>query len=109
MTNIDLASYTLGKLKGLQTEIEQEIKGRQQDDLAKARQQILSIAQEAGVTIEELLAVDTKKQFKGKGKKVQPLYHNPADKTQTWTGRGRQPKWIADGIVDGKRLADFRI
>jgi DNA-binding protein H-NS len=61
------------------------------------------------VTVEELLAVGSKKLSKGKGQKVEPQYHNPDDKTQTWTGRGRQPKWIAEGIAGGKQLADFKI
>jgi DNA-binding protein H-NS len=109
MAKIDLSSYTLSELKGLQHGIDQEIKSRQQGDLAKARQQILSIAQDVGVTVEELLAVGSKKLSKGKGQKVEPQYHNPADNAQTWTGRGRQPKWIAEGIAGGKQLADFRI
>jgi DNA-binding protein H-NS len=61
------------------------------------------------VTVEELLAVDAMKLSKGKGQKVERQYHNPADKAQTWTGRGRQPKWIAEGIASGKQLADFKI
>jgi DNA-binding protein H-NS len=109
MQKIDLSSYKLNELKGLQHDVEQEIKSRQQGDLAKARQQILAIAQEVGVTVEQLLASSTKRLSSGKGQKVQPQYHNPADKDQTWTGRGRQPKWIAEGIADGKKLADFRI
>lgn len=109
MTKIDLSSYNLSELKELQHGIDQEIKNRQQDDLAKARQQILSIAQDVGVTVEELLAVNSKESSKGKGKKVEPQYYNPADKGQTWSGRGRQPKWIAEGIAGGKQLADFRI
>jgi DNA-binding protein H-NS len=109
MTTIDLSSYNLNELKELQHSIDQEIKNRQQGDLAKARQKILSIAQDVGVTVEELLAVNSKKPSKGKGQKVEPQYHNPADKGQTWTGRGRQPKWIAEGIAGGKQLADFRI
>ncbi|WP_208279302.1 ParB/RepB/Spo0J family partition protein [Massilia oculi] len=31
-------------------------------------------------------------------------YRNPNDATQTWTGRGRQPKWVSDWIESGKRL-----
>jgi DNA-binding protein H-NS len=109
MTKINLSSYNLSELKELQYDIDQEVKNRQQGDLAKARQQILSIAQDVGVTVEELLAVNSKKSSKGKGHKVEPQYHNPADMGQTWTGRGRQPKWIAEGIAGGKQLADFRI
>jgi DNA-binding protein H-NS len=109
MAKIDLSSSTLSELKELQHDIDQEIKSRQQGDLAKARQQILSIAQDVGVTVEELLAVGSKKLSKAKGQKVEPQYHNPADNAQTWTGRGRQPKWISEGIAGGKQLADFGI
>ncbi|MBZ2207167.1 H-NS histone family protein [Massilia soli] len=109
MANTDLASYNLSELKGLQHDIEQEIKRRERGELEKARQQILAIAQQAGVSLEELLASGTKKSNVAKGRKVQAQYHNPANKAQTWTGRGRQPRWIADGIAGGKKLADFRI
>lgn len=109
MANTDLSSYNLSELKGLQHDIEKEIKSRQKGDLEKARQQILAIAQEAGVSVDELLASSSKKANKGKGQKVQAQYQNPADKAQTWSGRGRQPKWVAEGIAGGKTLADFRI
>jgi DNA-binding protein H-NS len=109
MATIDLSSYDLGELKGLQHDIEKEIKDRQQQEVQKAREQILAIAQEAGVSVEELLASTAKRAKKEKGQKVQPQYQNPADNSQTWTGRGRQPKWIAEGLAGGKTLDDFRI
>jgi DNA-binding protein H-NS len=109
MAKIDLSSYNLSELKELQNGIDQEIENRQQGDLAKARQQILSIAQDVGVTVNELLAIGSNKLSKRKGRKVEPQYHNPADRAKTWTGRGRQPKWIAEGIAGGKQLADFKI
>jgi len=109
MANIDLSSYNLSALRDLQQHVEKEIKNRQQGDLAKARQQILAIAQEAGVSVQELLAGGSKGSNKGKGQKVEAQYQNPADAAQTWTGRGRQPKWIAEGLANGKQLVDFRI
>jgi len=109
MTNIDLSAYKISELKGLQLDIEQEIKTRQQGDLEKARKQILAIAEEAGMPVEELLALSKKKSSKGKGQKVEPQYQNPDDQAQTWSGRGRQPRWIAEGIANGKQLSDFRI
>jgi DNA-binding protein H-NS len=109
MTQIDLSSYNLRELKGLQHEIEKEIKGRQQQDVKKAREQILTIAQEAGISVAELLAKTTNKAKNNNGQKVKPKYQNPADGSQNWTGRGRQPRWIADGLVNGKTLDDFRI
>lgn len=108
MAKIDLSDYNLSELKGLQADIEKEIKARQQQEVTRAREQILSIAQGLGVSVEELLANGGAKS-KGSGKKVQAQYQNPADNAQTWTGRGRQPKWIAEGLSGGKSLDDFRI
>jgi DNA-binding protein H-NS len=36
-------------------------------------------------------------------------YRNPNNHRETWTGRGRQPRWLADKIRSGKKLADFLI
>jgi DNA-binding protein H-NS len=109
MTKMDLSNYDLSELKGLQLEIEKEIKDRQQQEVKKAREQILAIAQDLGVSVEELLANGRAKQKGGSGKKVRAQYRNPADNSQTWSGRGRQPKWIVDGLAGGKILDEFRI
>lgn len=108
MAKVDLSDYNLSELKGLQAEIEKVIKARQQQDVTKAREQIFSIAHGLGVSVEELLA-DNGKKSKSSGKKVQVQYQNPADNAQTWTGRGRQPRWVAEGLAGGKSLDDFRI
>jgi DNA-binding protein H-NS len=108
MAKANLSDYKLSELKGLQAEIEKEIKARQQHEVTKGRKQILAIAQGLGISVEELLANGGGKS-KGNGKKVQAQYRNPADNGQTWTGRGRQPKWIAEGLSSGKSLDDFRI
>ena len=109
MTNVDLSAYKLNELKNLQLDIEKEIKTRQQGELEKARQQILASAEETGMRVEELLALSKKKSSKGTGRKVEAQYRNPADQAQTWSGRGRQPKWVAEGVASGKQLSDFRI
>jgi DNA-binding protein H-NS len=108
MAKVDLSDYNLSELKGLQVEIEKEIKTRQQQDATKAREQIFAIAHGLGVSVEELLA-DRGKKSKSSGKKVKVQYQNPADNAQTWTGRGRQPRWIAEELAGGKSLDDFRI
>jgi DNA-binding protein H-NS len=40
---------------------------------------------------------------------VAPKYRNPKDPTQTWAGRGLQPRWIRDAIKSGKKLDSFLI
>jgi DNA-binding protein H-NS len=44
-----------------------------------------------------------------KGRKVAPKYRNPDNKNDTWTGRGRQPKWVVAKLKAGKKLDDMKI
>jgi DNA-binding protein H-NS len=109
MATTDLSKYDLGELKELQQNIEQEIKGRQQQEVKKAREQILSIAQSLGVSVEQLIAGAGKSSKGDKVGTVRAQYRNPAASEQTWTGRGRQPKWVVEALANGKKLDEFRI
>jgi DNA-binding protein H-NS len=40
---------------------------------------------------------------------VLPKYRNPTKPSETWSGRGKQPKWLTVQLVLGKQLGDFRI
>jgi DNA-binding protein H-NS len=41
--------------------------------------------------------------------KVPPKYQNPENHAETWSGRGRRPRWLRDQIRAGKGLDDFAI
>jgi DNA-binding protein H-NS len=40
---------------------------------------------------------------------VYPKYRNPAKPSETWAGRGKQPRWLAAQLKSGKQIDDFRI
>jgi DNA-binding protein H-NS len=40
---------------------------------------------------------------------VVPKYRNPERPSETWAGRGKQPRWLAAQLKSGKRIDDFRI
>jgi DNA-binding protein H-NS len=40
---------------------------------------------------------------------VLPKYRNPAEPSETWAGRGKQPRWLTAQLRSGKQLDDFRI
>jgi DNA-binding protein H-NS len=40
---------------------------------------------------------------------VSPKYRNPNQPTETWSGRGKQPRWLVAQLRLGKRIDDFRI
>jgi DNA-binding protein H-NS len=41
--------------------------------------------------------------------KVAPKYRNPDNPAETWTGRGRKPRWVQDALDAGRSLSDFAI
>jgi DNA-binding protein H-NS len=41
--------------------------------------------------------------------KVLPKYQNPKNRSETWAGRGKQPRWLVALLRSGKKLEDFRI
>lgn len=41
--------------------------------------------------------------------KIPPKYRNPTNGSQTWAGRGKQPRWLAAQLQTGKKLSDFLI
>jgi DNA-binding protein H-NS len=41
--------------------------------------------------------------------KVLPKYCNPSAPTETWSGRGKQPRWLVAALQSGHKLEEFRI
>jgi len=41
--------------------------------------------------------------------RVLPKFRNPEQPSETWTGRGKQPRWLTAQVRSGKRIEDFRI
>jgi len=41
--------------------------------------------------------------------KVLPKYRNPSNVSETWAGRGKQPRWVKKLLRSGKRIDDLRI
>jgi DNA-binding protein H-NS len=40
---------------------------------------------------------------------VLPKYRNPSDPSETWAGRGKQPRWLVSQLKAGKKMNDFLI
>ena len=41
--------------------------------------------------------------------KIPPKFRNPANPTETWTGRGKQPRWLAAYTSKGRKPDEFLI
>lgn len=104
---IDLSQHTLADLRKLQEQIKEEMKSREAQEVQRAREQILAIAQGVGLSLESLMGKG------GKGVKktgtVAVRFQHPEVESQKWTGRGRQPKWVKEWVDSGKALDKLRV
>jgi DNA-binding protein H-NS len=41
--------------------------------------------------------------------RVFPKYRNPQSPSETWSGRGKQPRWLVAAIQSGRKIDDFKI
>lgn len=41
--------------------------------------------------------------------RVLPKYRNPSSPSETWSGRGKTPRWLVVALKTGHKIDDFRI
>jgi DNA-binding protein H-NS len=41
--------------------------------------------------------------------RVFPKYRNPNEPSETWSGRGKQPRWLVAALKTGHRIEEFMI
>ena len=103
----DLTALSLDQLKNLQKDIEKAINSFEARRLAHARQELEAKAKELGVSLAEILG---SKPEKGAKAAVSAKYRNPKNPEETWSGRGRKPRWLVVAMTSvGAKLDDFLI
>lgn len=79
------------------------------------RRKLTMLASSFGYTVEELIGTEsaapapTKRRAKRKLGKVAAKYRDPDNKRNTWSGRGRAPRWLAEKVRRGQSATDFLI
>ncbi|HWX00130.1 H-NS histone family protein [Collimonas sp.] len=106
---MDLSGLTVAELRTLQEQVKQALKDREHLELTKAREQILAIAQSAGISLQDLLGAQSRSKSAAPKAKVAVRYRHPSDALLQWTGRGRQPKWVQDWVASGQSLDAIRV
>lgn len=102
--SIDLNNMSKDELTKLIKDAEKALKTIETRRLSEAKKAAESAAKEYGFSLDELLGAPQKK-----GSKSEPKYKNPADPSQTWTGKGRKPNWVNEALAAGKSLDDMKI
>jgi DNA-binding protein H-NS len=98
---------SLEELKKLQKDVALAIGNFEARRLAHARRELEAKAAELGVSLSDILG---NKPAKGTKAVVAPKYRNPKNPAETWSGRGRKPRWLTVALTSvGAKLEDFLI
>lgn len=110
-----LDDLSVSQLEKLISDSQEKIRQKmaQQEKLVGLRSEVERLAREAGVQLHELTGAFGGAAEKVKSrvmrKPVEAKYRNPQNAAETWTGRGRQPRWVSALLAAGKRLEDFKL
>lgn len=101
MKDSQLEKMSLKELTDLRERVAKMIVVKQETERASLKDELIARAQEAGFNISDLFGGGRKGKSKGASG---ALYRNPDNPTQTWSGRGRKPKWLSEASGDVERF-----
>jgi DNA-binding protein H-NS len=85
----NIKKLTHSELIDLRSRVDRLLVDKQAEEKNMLRQRLADMAKAEGYSLEELLG----KGRKGKGS-VPVKYRDPSNPANTWTGRGRMPRWL---------------
>lgn len=108
---VDLKGMSRKELEKLQKDVEKALAKVSEKELKAARDEAAKIAAKHGFSLEDIAAAPARKRRASSGPKTKaaPKYANPADPSQTWTGKGRQPVWYKEAVAGGAAPASLEI
>ena len=100
-------------------DIEKLLAVRAKDDQKREKSlaKIKALALSEGVELSDLIDTGktgrrkktTERKAKAPRAKVAPKYRNPKNTKETWTGRGRKPKWVETYLKSGGKIEKIAI
>ena len=105
----DISNLSVEELRRLTVQAEALIESKKDQEIEDAYNSVMQIAKTVGLTLEELIEYGTSKRKKTTRNAVEPRYRNTANSAETWTGRGKQPRWLVAQLEKGAKLEDFLI
>lgn len=99
---IDISKLNETQLTTLMSRVQARLGELQLQKVARVRDKVMAMVTSEGLDYGELMEHSAFSRRKKRGK-VKPKYRKPKNPGETWSGRGRQPRWFAAAIKVGKK------
>jgi DNA-binding protein H-NS len=103
MKDAQLEKMSVKDLMALKSRIDEVIAEKEDEEKAQLKAELEERAQKMGYSIGTLFGTGGRGRGRGKPAGI-VKYRNTADASQTWSGRGRKPRWILEAGGDIERF-----
>lgn len=102
----NLKTMSAKQLSQLQADIVVALADRKRETISGLRTRFRALAESEGLTLEDVLGSQ-----RGRWRRtpVAVKYRDPNDAKNTWTGRGRKPRWLSKALIGGKSLDELEV
>lgn len=115
MTTHDVSKLSYAELLNLSQELDQQIAAKRAEELKVLADGYVKKMEAAGFSVQE--AVDALQPYLGTAPAAKkraaaaaaPLYQDPANPADTWSGRGLPARWLTNYEAQGRSREEFRI
>jgi DNA-binding protein H-NS len=107
MHKLDLQSVPLEELWSLHEEIARILSGRISAHKRDLEQRLLKLTGFGVVGAQGVSPENGRR--RRKYPRVFPKYRNPSMPEETWSGRGKRPRWLVGALTAGAKIEDFAI
>ena len=102
MRDSKLSEMSLDELWDLHERVGAILSDRIEDEKKKLEQQLNQLAR-------RVTELSPRSPQRRSYPKVEAKFRNPDNPADTWSGRGKTPRWLARLIATGRKLDEFRI
>src|SRR5664280_1867093 len=110
MKKLNLAAMSIDEMWELHEEISRVLSVRLTSEKRELEKRLTQLRREKET--QQLEPVDTQSgghRERRKYPRVYPKYRNPNEPSETWSGRGKQPRWLAAALKTGRTIEEFVI
>ena len=102
-------SMDLDALKEMRKNVDRAISSYETRKRKEALSALEQAAREHGFKLSDLVADQKPGKARRSGEAgAESAYVNPENSDETWSGRGRRPRWVNDALAAGRTLEDLK-
>jgi DNA-binding protein H-NS len=109
MPQLDLDKLSLDELWLIHEQISDVLSERILAEKRELESRLAQLRRGSAARDSVVVDLETNGRPKRKYPRVFPKYQNPSAPGETWSGRGKQPRWLVAALRAGRNIEDFRI